>query len=408
MKKIIALFVSAFVSVGVFAQWDTLTTNSTINFNAVYFSNDTHGVAVGKNTSGRGDSYFSIDGGQTWTQGTRYFNTKSYNDLAFVSLYLAWAVTDSGCVLQSNDEGHTWYFSSQPTTSNLNCICNANDTVFFAGGDNGVLFRSPDWGISWDTLSSGTNLAINDIYFIDANNGWIVGDGGYMAATADGGQTWFVVSQPLFGFFNCNGIAYAGETSDAYAVGNFGDMLHSPDGGFSWYANSTNTSYNLNSVQFTNDLAGIICGDNGIIFRTIDGGGTWWNESMTNVTEDLTGISWASDTLAFICGSNGRILKSHTDISSVHSVLENNFEISAYPNPFETDLNIIINLKKNSLVSFSIIDLAGRVLFEEDAGELNSGKHILRPDGISNLMSGMYFVKVISGESELVIPVVKN
>ncbi|HET6992745.1 MAG TPA: T9SS type A sorting domain-containing protein, partial [Bacteroidia bacterium] len=113
-------------------------------------------------------------------------------------------------------------------------------------------------------------------------------------------------------------------------------------------------------------------------------------------------------TLAYICGWNGRILKSHNDISAVHTALPGGFEISAFPNPFADELNIVIDLQKNSPVKISVTDIAERIVLEENEGELNSGKQVIHPAGISSLVSGMYFLKVISENGEMSIPVVKQ
>ncbi len=407
MKKIITLFAATIISIGAFAQWDTLTTNTAANFNSISFTNENNGVAVGKNQiSLRGVAYQTTDGGISWSLVNT--GTPSYNDVFFQSNNTGWIAADSGFIMESSNSGQTWGTWAHIGTKNFNCIFFPTDTVGYVGGDDGILYRTADFGASWDTLNSGTNLSINDLFFADALNGWIVGDGGYMATTADGGQTWIQVGEPYFGFFNCSGFASAGTSSNTFAVGNSGDLIHSSDGGLTWNALSSNTTSNLNSVRFTNNLAGIVCGDHGKILRTQDGGLSWYDETMSTVTENLTGVSWASDTLAYICGANGRILKSHIDISSVHSGVANTFEISAFPNPFAEELNIIVDLQKNSSVTIVIFDLSGRVVMEENEGEMNSGKHVVRTNGISSLVSGMYFVKVTSGNGELVIPVVNR
>ncbi|HET6992734.1 MAG TPA: YCF48-related protein, partial [Bacteroidia bacterium] len=295
MKKIITLSVAAFISLHVFAQWDTLHTNTTSNFNSICFKDENNGVAVGKDpVTSRGIAFYTTDGGLTWLQSLNANNAPSYNDIVYSSLGSGYiAVTDSGSILQSlNGSGFTR--TIQLGTENFNAVFLVENTnsIIYIGGDNGVLYRIIGSNLP-DTLNSGTTLSINDIYFADAANGWIVGDGGYMAATSDSGQTWTTVTQPYFGFFNCSGFAYAGSTADAFAVGNSGDMIHSSNGGVNWNAFPSNTSYNLNSVRFTNDLAGIVAGYYGVIRRTQDGGITWWDESMPYVTDNLTGISWA-------------------------------------------------------------------------------------------------------------------
>jgi photosystem II stability/assembly factor-like uncharacterized protein len=407
MKKFITLFSATLISTGIFAQWDTLHSNTTTNFNAIAFLDENNGIAVGTDpvTNG-GNAFETTDGGITWTWVTQ--TTHAYNDVFFSSQNMGWIAADSGYVVRETSANWMPGIRAHIGTKNFYTIFFPTDSIGYVGGESGVLYRTADSGLTWDTLNTGTNLSINDIYFSDPANGWIVGDGGYMATTADSGNTWTIISNPNFGFFNCNSFAYMGSTAEAYAVGNNGQMLHSTNGGLNWNAFSSGTIYTLHSVRFTNDLAGIVAGYDGTIHRTEDGGITWWNESMPYVHENLTGISWASDTLAYICGWNGRILKSRRDISAVHTVLPKGIELSAYPNPFADDLNIAIDLSQNSDVELSVMDVTGRIVLVENEGELNSGKHVLHPAGISSLVNGMYFVKVISDNGELTVPVVKE
>lgn len=407
MKKIIALFAATIISISSYSQWDTLHTGLTTNFKSIFFINETEGVAVGKDPIGSGgQAFLTIDGGLNWD--LRVAAAHSYNDVFFSSHDHGWIAADSGYILIGNNGGQGWLSLAHIGNLNFNSIFFTNDSDGYVGGASGVLYRTNNGGAYWDTLNSGTNLSINDIYFTDASNGWIVGDGGYLAATSDSGNTWTQIAQPFFGFMNIQGFAYNSSFMNAVIVGNNGDALFSSNSGMNWTSFSSGVNTTLNKAAYANDLGGVIVGNNGVILRTEDGGTTWMRDNVSGVTQNFTGICWASDTLAYVCGSNGRILKSHYDISSVNSPLVNGITIAAFPNPFAEDLNIAIDLSKNSSIQISVLDLTGRIVLNENEGELNFGKQIIHLAGISSLVSGMYFVKVISGNGEMVIPVEKQ
>lgn len=74
---------------------------------------------------------------------------------------------------------------------------------------------------------------------------------------------------------------------------------------------------------------------------------------------------------------------------------ERNFFLgNAYPNPFESEVNIPLSLRVASEVQLSILDLNGRIIFTENRGNMKSGQHQLVLDDLSELSSGRYIVQV--------------
>jgi len=68
-----------------------------------------------------------------------------------------------------------------------------------------------------------------------------------------------------------------------------------------------------------------------------------------------------------------------------------------YPNPFNPTTSISFNLPFQSDVSLKVYDLLGREIQTLHSGNLNSGLHRFSFNG-SKLTSGIYFVKLISGD----------
>jgi parallel beta-helix repeat protein len=73
----------------------------------------------------------------------------------------------------------------------------------------------------------------------------------------------------------------------------------------------------------------------------------------------------------------------------------------AYPNPFNPRVEIAFAIARPAHVSLAVIDLAGRVVRELPAGDLEAGDHRLTWDGTDRagraLASGTYFYRVVAG-----------
>ncbi len=408
MKKIFTLLTLSLFSIGANAQWDTLNTQTSTDFKSIAFSDNINGVAVGYDaTALEGRIYHTIDGGSSWT--LAHTGTSSKNDVCFSDPMTAWAAADNGVIKQSSNGGISWgaiYLG----TKNFYSVFFASDTVGYIGGEDGVLYRTSNAGGSWDSLAIDSlfTLAVRDIYFINELRGWIVCDGGYIGYTLDGGQTWTPQLQPYLGFFQCKSIAFTEINVNGFIVGSSGQMVNSIDAGLSWDTFPSITTQNLNCIRFANSLAGIICGDNGTIYRTYAGGFNWADESMSYVSETLNKICFASDSVAYICGDNGRILKSNTDISSVQAPVNFAMNAAAYPNPFEGELHIMLNLEKASAVRITVMDVAGRIVLDENSGGLNAGQTIITPQGISTLAGGMYVLQVTTSYGSVSLPVIRQ
>lgn len=408
MKKTL-LFASLFSASLLSAQWDILPTQVDWNFRGIAFTSRDSGQAVGADYAGTtGTILRTTDGGNTWFVPSAPAGMKPLNNISFFDSQHGCAVGDEGYVLLTTNGGSTWDTTAHFTNDNLYAVSFATITTIFAGGENGSLYRSYDAGLSWDTLVSGTTTTIQDMYFIHATAGWIAADGGYLGATGDGGDTFYVFAQPYFGFFQPRGYAYVGTTDVAFCVGLDGKAIMSPDAGLNWSIFNMPLNLDLNQVGFMNDLAGLICGENGFIYRTQDGGSNWMIESNMNVQQDLYDIAFAGDTTAFICGDSGRIVRNRYNISGIAQQNGISIAARAYPNPFDDVLTVSFSLAETEKVSVSITDLSGRIVFEKNAGETPAGFQSIRLDEIENLAAGMYLLRIQAGNAAASLPVIRR
>ena len=72
-------------------------------------------------------------------------------------LIMAWAVGDSGTILQTTNGGEEWLLQTSGTIKKLNGLQFIDSDFGFAVGDTGTVLKTTDGGISWVVLQIGTN-----------------------------------------------------------------------------------------------------------------------------------------------------------------------------------------------------------------------------------------------------------
>ena len=397
------------MALNVNAQWDRMNTNTNLKFTAIAFDNGPTGMigyALAHDPGGAhpGQAYITFDNGINWS--LHWTNDSSeYWDVTVSPGGWWWFIGDNGyywcqnlsvTAVEGNVSPYTLYCGDAPT-----------DSSFYGAGEHGMVYRTLDLGATWDTFTTGTNETINDIYFADAANGWIVANGGYLAVTADSGNTWTFVPQPQWGFTNFMSLAYQDTFGlNPYIVGEDGAGLFSINGGVDWFGFATNTTNDIHKIRFINTVGGLMCGDNGYISRTVEGGG-WWFNDPSPVNVDLFDIAYAGDTTAFICGDSGVILRSRMDISSVEQPSSPSVAARAYPNPTNGPLFVEVMLSGESNVTVEFVDLLGQVIQTNYYEHVSSGVNRFECS-TGNLVTGVYFMRVIANEQVVTMPVIRN
>ena len=131
------------------------------------------------------------------------------------------------------------------------------------------------------------------------------------------------------------------------------------------FTNGTNTSYNLTDVRkitFDNDLMNL---------HLLDGSIYTWNVST---------IGYYQYEL-----SNLNIQESLNAANSMN--------ISVFPNPTSSSINIRFDLFKEDIISISLFDIHGKVILEKNLGKIISGQYQETLD-ISSLNQGFYNCRV--------------
>jgi photosystem II stability/assembly factor-like uncharacterized protein len=132
----------------------------------------------------------------------------------------------------------------------------------------------------WTHLNSGVQVQLRSIYFADQNTGWSCG---------------------------------------------FNTILKTTNAGNSWQ--SSNVTGSHKSMAFVNSTTGFVCGENGRVYKTMNGGESW-QLLNSGVSTTLNNISIAPDGSIIIPGNQTTVLRSSdggitwTDILNIPAVLD--------------------------------------------------------------------------------------
>lgn len=218
----------------------------------------------------------SDDGGLTWTQ--RSAPADNLKQIWIRSGHDAFAVTNSGEILHTNDAFVTWSILRPATHLGL------SDFAFLPSGDivatsGEFIYRSTDNGQSWVPYNSGSAANIFDIEMFDQRRGLAAAYNGYVLRTTDGGKQW-VVSRPSWvvggGWNYCTDI-FILDDQIAYISGDNGPggIVKTTDGGETWV--ELPDSGATQAMWWHDEQTGWICVgfSDGWIYKTTDGGQHW-------------------------------------------------------------------------------------------------------------------------------------
>jgi hypothetical protein len=85
----------------------------------------------------------------------------------------------------------------------------------------------------------------------------------------------------------------------------------------------------------------------------------------------------------------------------------NSISFKIYPNPFIDELELNYNLSEQSNVSVEISDLQGNILFTDNFGIQNQGKHLEKID-FSNFSKGQYTIIIHYNNNSIIKTVIKQ
>jgi photosystem II stability/assembly factor-like uncharacterized protein len=140
-----------------------------------------------------------------------------------------------------------------------------------------IMLRTTNAGASWPEQRF-TNQLLYSISFPNRSVGWAVGavpsGRGLMCKTTDGGTTWKVIDSSSTDRFYCvqflnESIGWIGGWNDTAGV-----VTRTTDGGVTWHT-LHEKALDVNELFFLDPMNGWAVGENGKIYKTLDGGANW-------------------------------------------------------------------------------------------------------------------------------------
>ena len=239
-------------------QWEKVLETNESSSKTTGFLNESFGISVGN----EGEIEYSVDGGQSWQNGTNKAFTLA--GLEILDPKNIWCCGDGAQVRASQDGGKTWQ----------------------ALADFGPpYFRQDTWRSFPDPVNS------KFLSFINAQIGWIATPK-RLAVTPDGGKSWRELKLPD-GLKEITAISLC-TPEEGYLVEDIGPgkLFVTRDGGKSWSSQQLElkgeeipkTFAPMTAVRFTDSQKGIIItnrkGGKMWAIQTEDGGKTWNEEAV--------------------------------------------------------------------------------------------------------------------------------
>ncbi|MES2618100.1 MAG: YCF48-related protein [Bacteroidota bacterium] len=284
--------------------------------------------------------------------------------------------TGYGYIYKTIDGGLNW-IQIDPRTADVNKVQMVNSNDGFAVGDDGLFLQTTNGGINWNIvlvkITDYDFKKLNDLYFKDASNGIIVGDEGRVIkctfssswtftninTNITSGMNVLSITPDIYGgtpsydkmliavtmpaassdinriFVNSNvwssaiwtdlGIktntratdlnaVYMINSNDGFAAGVNGGVFKTSDGGVNWLQIATGTVVNFKRLYFKTTSQGIALANNGKLYATVNGGNTWTVVSIIGSYNDIS-IYDLSNGKGYAAGDNG--LLAYIDFANI-------------------------------------------------------------------------------------------
>lgn len=295
-------------------------------------------------------------------------------------------------------------------------IYNVDLTVGNSNGSNTTTFNSRIYVLD-NTASTNYTVPFTESFENQSlfNSDWTV-------INPNNDVAWELTSATSYTGSNCVTIQNYGNSapledeliSPSYDISNLSNVsvkfrLH--------YARTDSNSYDALRVSLSKD-----CGQNWLqrYYKTgISGLMTTATEYGNGYTPAVASSEWRQETftvqsfnisnnfrlkLKFVSGGGNNIYVDDinitgTPLTGINTILSDD-GISIFPNPSRNEFNVKLDLLKTTPVKFSLVDVYGKQVLQNDQGLLNEGGHQVKIN-TTGLAAGIYFLHIWSGNLHL-------
>ncbi|MBK8381185.1 MAG: T9SS type A sorting domain-containing protein [Ignavibacteria bacterium] len=216
----------------------------------------------------------------------------------------------------------------------FNSVHTSNGVFVIAAGDQGNIFRSINSGSSW---AKYTEPSVNfKSVFTLLGSVWLTGDNGkvYKSTTISTILTPYNTGVTT----SINSIHFTSELT-GYVCGDNGALYKSVNGGISWTLSNAGIGIeNLNSISFKDANNGIVVGNNGKVYLTSNAGSSWTPE-LVLTTRNLLDAKYYTDGMGIV-GEYGTILYRSTVSSWFHVASRINTDVRGVTGDSFNDMHV--------------------------------------------------------------------
>jgi len=409
MRKYLSALLTILTPVLASAQWTSLNSTTAANLHDVDFISPLYGVAAGDGNT----ILLTTDGGAIWSDinnnqitGDIYSVTVRNTDTIYVSTFNA--TLQSGTIYKTENGGAAWVAvgTDNQLAHKIDLALPGPSPLYAAGSS---LVSSVNPGTGWDTLSNniaGTNI-LDILRFADPQVGHISGlvsgfttYSAYFLRTEDAGANWY--RGDVFSFPNndpLTAMCFEGPDTAFVFTNDYNGFMPSNINGLikiygfqqsipfpgdtaftftSQVINSAMPAY-INDGIFLDSFLGYAMGNNGTVYKTIDGGVTWTIDYVAG--SPLVSVDFSGNT-GYAVGGNGAIIK--YSLPAAVSEIDLSMDIDVHP--YLANEYLVVNTGRLSGIRYEITNVTGSRI---ESGVLYSDENIIR---VSEYAEGVYFL----------------
>lgn len=308
-----------------------------------------------------------------------------------IAVYESVVIVTNGTsgIYRSVDLGESWTYTSVPNLFSGKALSVSSDGIFYLGSDN-RLFKSDDLGKTWSNLNNPSyNSTVNSIA-IDSNIIFLGLSRDGVITSSDGGKSWMENNSGLINKnVNCVSIldahGFVGTRSGLYKVvssaitpiSNNTIELNRNSVLLSWQKSPGINKYHL---QVSTDS----------LFRSVIIDKILMDTSYSTYNLDyLTTYYWRVSTVTDYWDDKYSAIQKIVISNPIDYELSNN-----YPNPFNNETNIRVDVPYESEIKLILYNVLGEMVKTIIDASVEAGSHHYSV-AADNLASGIYFIRLI-------------